>query len=322
MPYAANTKAGSRTKTEQQFASNANKELIRSVVDQPIIQNWFRSVGAPLKYLGLPAHQMLDIVAWQEWIGRFTAIERAENQQHLMFLNANVKNLEHRLHSLYGSFDEILNRGRDIYQKAPEWPYDLINLDYFGGFIYSDLGRPKAFRRLIANQAAYQRSFLLIVTQHLRDGDSIKEKDKFLADLGERLKGSTLDSKLHVQIDKIISWYRSAELPDAARQALYMNFFFREFGEPEQFKVLCRPGVVYTGTGNTSMIHFTTDFVYEPRIAHRAVSSQSLIEVVNLGLLEARGDQLTDKLLQQPKITAGKRNGARPHSRRGTKSRS
>jgi hypothetical protein len=287
-------------KTDEPFNSNPNKEYIRSAVDTPIIEALFRAVGRPLKYLGLPAWQMLDIVAWQRMLGRFTGIERAENQQHLMFLNANVKDLEHRLHALYGDFDDILIRGRDAYQKLPDWPYDVINLDYFGGFLYSDLSRPKAFRKAIANQGAYERSFVLIVTH------SLKEKDKFLSDLGARLKGAVLDAKLHAQIDKVVSWYRDADIPDSARQGLYMNFLCHEFGEFEHFKVRCRPGVVYAGTGNSSMIHFVTDFTYEPNIAHRATSDQSLVEVINLGLSEARGGKLLDKSFRQPKLAKAK----------------
>lgn len=296
-----------KVKGDQPFQSNPNKEYIRTAFDQPIVEDWFKKVGRPLKYLGLPAQQMLDIVAWQTMLGRFTGIERMENQQHLMFLSANVRDLEHRLYALYGSFDDILIRGRDLYQKSPDWPYDFINLDYFGGFLYSDLSRPKAFRKLIANQAAYERSFLLIVTQHLRDGDSLKEKDKFLADLGDRLKGAILDEKLYSRIDKVIAWYRQASIPDAARQGLYMNFSFRELGEAEHFKVKCRPGIVYAGTGKASMIHFATDFIYQANIAHRATSDQSLLEVINLGLLEARAGTFRSKAFQQPKLTAPKR---------------
>jgi len=290
---------------DEPFASNPNKEHIRRAFDEPIIREWFERAGRPLKYLGLPAWQMLDIVAWQCMLGRFTGIERAETQQHLMFLNSNVEDLEHRLFALCGNFDEILLKGRDLYGKSPDWPYDLVNLDYFGGFLYADLSRPKAFRKLIENQGAYSRSFLLIVTQHLRDGDTAKEKNKFLADLGERLKGGALDKKLHSQIEKIIAWYRDANLPDAARQSLYMNFTLREFGEAAQFKVRCRPGIVYQGTGGASMIHFVTDFIFEPNIAHRATSDQTLVEVINLGLREAASGSIHGRAFQQPKLAPG-----------------
>jgi hypothetical protein len=303
MPSAKSISSGQTKNADQPFATNPNKELIRTTFDSPVIKEWSLRLGRPLKYLGLPAWQMLDIVAWQDLIGPFAGIERAENQQHLMFLNANIRNIEHRLQALYGTFDEILIRGRDKYQKTPDWPFDIVNLDYFGGFIYSDLSRPKAFRKLIANQASYEASFLLIVTQHLRDGDSQKEKDKFLSDLGIRLKGAVLEKRLHSQIDWIIAWYRDAAIPDAARQSLYMNFFFREFGEAEQFRVRCRPGVVYTGTGNTSMIHFVTNFDYQAGIAHRAASDQTLLEVVNLGLLEARNGKLSPTHLKQPTLS-------------------
>lgn len=258
-----------------------------------------------MKYLGLPAWQMLDILEWQGFLKRFTTIEREENQQHLMFLRANVKNVEHRLYSLYGEFDEILLKGKDSYGHCPEWPYDLVNLDYFGGFIYPNLSRPKAVRKLIGNQAAYERSFMLIITQHLRDKDSIGEKEKFLEDLRQWLKGGIYSRSLEVSIDVVVSWYKDAEIPDAARQALYMNFFFRDSGEMEHFDVKCRPPIIYAGTGGTCMIHFVTDFFYRAGIGHRAASEQSLVEVINLGLLEVRDGGFVESRLKQPQLSIG-----------------
>jgi len=245
--YARNTKWAGTLKNDEPFNSNPNKEYIRSAVDAPVIEAWFRRLGRPLKYLGLPAWQMLDIVAWQRMLGRFTGIERAENQQYLMFLNANVKDLEHRLHGLYGSFDDILIRGRDTYQKSPDWPYDLINLDYFGGFLYSDLSRPKAFRKMVANQAAYEQSFILIVTQHLRDGDALKEKDKFLVDLGARLKGAALDSSdcAHVPSQTTAQAPTSHTLFDPVPPEAGLIIVFGGFGEnfDEQHRV--RENIAY-----------------------------------------------------------------------------
>jgi hypothetical protein len=86
-----------------------------------------------------------------------------------------------------------------------------------------------------------------------------------------------------------------------------MNFFCREFGEPELFKVKCRPGIVYAGTGNTWMIHFVTEFIYQPNVAHRPTSDQTLLEVINLGLIEARNGKFRDKAFQQPKIAPAPR---------------
>jgi hypothetical protein len=289
-------------KLEVVFESNQNKDFLRSSYDKPLIQNWYRSMGTGLKYLGLPAWQMLDIIEWQDSLDRFTTIEREENQQHLMFLRANVKEVEHRLYSLYGEFDEILFNGRDSYGHCPDWPYDLVNLDYFGGFIYPNMARPKAVRKLVTNQATYQRSFMLIVTQHLRDRDSIGEKEKFLEDLRQWLKGGIYNRSMHKSIDKIVDWYKNAEIPDAARQALYMNFFFRDSGEMEHFDVECRPAVIYPGTGGAWMIHFVTDFRFLPGTGHRVASKQSLIEMVNLGLREVRDGMFVETRLQQPQL--------------------
>lgn len=255
--------------------------------------------------MGLPAWQMLDIIEWQDYLDRFTTIEREENQQHLIFLRANVRDLEHRLYSLYGEFDEILLNGRDSYGHSPEWPYDLVNLDYFGGFIYPNLARPKALRKLIANQATYERSFLLIVTQHLRDKDSIGEKEVFLEDLRQWLTGGIYDRSVHKSIDKVVDWYKDAEIPDATRQTLYMNFFFRDSGEMEHFDVKCRPAIIYPGTGRAWMIHFVTDFRFKAGIGHRAASEQSLVEMINLGMLEVRDGTFVESRLKQPQLSIG-----------------
>jgi hypothetical protein len=270
------------------FQSNQNKDFLRSAYDVEHIKAWFARVGRPLKYLGLPAWEMLDIIAWEAFLSKFTTIEREENQQHLMFLQANVQDVEHRLYSLYGEFDSILVSGRDAYGHGPDWPYDLINLDYFGGFLYSNLSRPKAIRKLISNQAAYSQGFLLIITQHLRDCDTIGAKATFLDDLRRSLKNVCADAKVHVSIDRVLDWYSDASTPDSFRQALYMNVFLRDVGELEHFDVKCRPAIVYAGTGNSSMIHFATEFSFRPGLGHKPASSQSLIDVVNFSLRELR----------------------------------
>jgi hypothetical protein len=285
------------------FHTNVNKDFIRSEVDFAQIDLWYRKVGRRLKYLGLPAWEMLDIITWERFLDRFTTIEREEDQQHLMFLRANVKDVEHRLHALYGEFDQILLQGRDRNGRVPDWPYDLVNLDYFGGFLYSDLSRPKALRKLIANQANFQQGFLLIITQHLRDGDCIGEKSQFIEDLRRSLKGSTPDPRVCEAIDGLFDWYASPDTPDSFRQSLYMNVFFRDVGETEHFDVECRPPILYSGTGNAQMMHFLTGFTYRPGIGHKAVSTQSLLELINLGLREIRNGAFAAVRKSPPRLT-------------------
>jgi hypothetical protein len=268
------------------FRSNANKDFLRSRFDKLLIETWSRRVCRPLHYLGLPGPEMLDIIEWQEYLGRFTTIERKEDAQHLMFLKAHVKDVEHRLHSLYGNFDDILLTGRDSYGHTPDWPYDLINLDYFGGFLYRNLARPKALKQLIVNQCNYCRSFFLVITQDLRENDSAGEMSGFLEDLKRVL---VRDFGEPARVGEFIDNYRSK--PASFRQALYMNLFLRDAGEAASFRVTCRPAIAYTGTGNSRMIHFVTDFEYH-RSEYRAVSEQSLLEVLNLGLLDLENERL------------------------------
>src|SRR5262249_50916302 len=245
------------------FQTNPNKDFLRSTYDREIIKNWSTKANRRLKYLGLPAWEMLDIIAWEPFLSRFTTIEREENQQHMMFLRANVKEVEHRLHSLYGEFDEIILTGRDEYGHSPDWPYDVVNLDYFGGFVYSNLSRPKAIRKTIFKQANYKSSFVLIITQHIRDGDKIGSKEAFLEDLRRSLTTLIANQEVQKSVNAALDWYADPTTPDAARQALYMNVCFRDFGELEQFDVVCRPAILYAGTGGTVMIHFVTEFNHQ-----------------------------------------------------------
>ncbi len=286
------------------FQTNRNKDFLRGHYDYFHIERWFRSSGRKLKYLGLPAPEMLDIIAWEKFLDRFTTIEREENQQHLMFLRANVKDVEHRLYSLYGEFDDILLNGRDRFGRIPEWPYDVVNLDYFGGFLYSDLARPKAIKKLISNQVDFDRSFLLIITQHLRDGDTIGEKETFLENLRRSLKSSTSGTGMYKTIDKVVDWYGKSDTPDSLRQALYMNVFLRDSGEAEHFDVECRPGVLYLGTGKASMIHFVTDFRFCPGIGHKTASKQSLLQLIDLGIQEVRDGSFAPSTLVAPKLSS------------------
>jgi hypothetical protein len=288
---------------ERVFQSNENKDFLRSAYDLRLIRDWFNETKRPLKYLGLPAWEMSDIIAWQPFLSKFTTIEREENQQHLMFLRANVKQVEHRLHALYGEFDEILLTGRDRYGHSPEWPYDLFNLDYFGGLLYSDFSRPKALRKVIENQSNFEQSFLLIITQHIRDRDTMGAKGAFLQDLRTSLQNSTSDSKRRAAIEQTLDWYSATNTPDAARQALYLNTLLRDTGEFYQFDVFCRPAIVYIGTGHAVMIHFVTEFRMRTGVVHKVSSKQTLNEVVNLGVVELR-NQLLTPLKGQPKLPA------------------
>ena len=282
------------------FYTNANKDYLRRSYDKPIIAGWSRKVGHKLHYLGLPGPEMLDIVEWQDSIDQFTTIERSENEQHLIFLRSHVRNVEHRLHSLYGEFDDILLNGRDVYKHAPRWPYDLVNLDFFGGFVYRGLARPRAIKKLISNQEGNDRSFLLVLTYHLRDGDFSREKLALLDELERRL---TRDFGHGQQIAEWAAWYKSDETRDAARQTLYVNSLLHEEGEAAHFAVRCRPAVVYTGTGGAQMIHFVAEFEHTTG-GHRAVSAQSAIDVANLGVEKLDEGELKE-LVAVPRLSLG-----------------
>jgi hypothetical protein len=81
-----------------------------------------------------------------------------------------------------------------------------------------------------------------------------------------------------------------------------MNFFLRDSGEGEHFNVKCRAPIVYSGSGRAWMIHFATEFYYQPGMGHRATSDQSLVELINLGLREVKDGKFAKSGFVQPTL--------------------
>ena len=62
--------------------------------------------------------------------------------------------------------------------------------------------------------------------------------------------------------------------------------------------------LIYSGTGNASMIHFVTDFTFRAGVGHKTASKQSLLELVDLGTLEVRDGGFVKRTLRPPKLSS------------------
>ena len=51
------------------------------------------------------------------------------------------------------------------------------------------------------------------------------------------------------------------------------------------------------------MIHFVTDFRFQSGVGHRVASNQSLLQMINLGLLEATRRGFVPTRFVQPKLS-------------------
>ena len=109
------------------FRTNPNKDFLRRGYDTGHVERLFRSLGRPLKYLGLPAWEMLDILEWDKYLSRFTTIEREENQQHLRPPVANRDTSEGAdglwppVNSLVLDARKATPRGRRLQSAAMKW---------------------------------------------------------------------------------------------------------------------------------------------------------------------------------------------------------
>src|SRR5262249_17767117 len=114
---------------------------------------------------------------------------------------------------------------------------------------------------------------------------------------------ATVETATRNSVDRTMDWYSDPDNPDSARQTLYMNTFLRDTGEGEQFDVECRPGVLYSGTGSASMIHFVSAFTFRAGTAHKIYSKQSLLALVDLGTLEVKDGRITKSAIKVPRLS-------------------
>src|SRR3990167_6951315 len=98
------------------YASTDNKERVREE-DTRLIKKEFLRKKRKLLYLGMPSGEMRDILAWQSYIDKCTAVEIDPRQRNELVLNAIKNNLQDKMSLLFGDMEEILIKGRDRFNN-------------------------------------------------------------------------------------------------------------------------------------------------------------------------------------------------------------
>jgi hypothetical protein len=166
-----------------------------------------QEIGRDLSYLGLPSAEMLDVRVWRPVLGQITAIERDRNVAAAMYRTAQMLEIRDRTiiveDDLYQvarilamedtdarrRIAEMLPSEREKYGKIREIPYDVINLDLCGGFLYlRDDGSSEnadTLKYIIDHQGRNSCPFFLILTFNLRDTG----RDDYVRFISETLDG-------------------------------------------------------------------------------------------------------------------------------------
>jgi hypothetical protein len=259
------------------FTSSAAKDYIRSQIDRNIIKS-FKLHHFPeqnLSYLGLPGPELLDILSWREFLGYCTAVEKADVVDELE-LNALKNHLEHMVHVVCADIDELI-QGENGHIKL-HWPYQIINLDYYGGLINAKVnGTSRTSRRLETLKKLFERqlgaAFILFLTLNLRDDDR-GELDELVMQQEEDLLGLDLEG-----VAECFDKHR--ELNHAGLLKIYVPILLDNIAK--QHTLVFIPPILYQGT--QQMIHFAVHCIpYTVLGAGRVSMTRERIDLINLPL--------------------------------------
>ncbi len=259
----------------------ANKQKVREM-DLRLIKRYFEDRKGHLRYLGLPASTMMDVLQWQEYLAHISAVERGRpgeeyRYQHDLMLTAMQHGLADRLELLRGDMDEILLDGRDDFGNPVSYPFDVVSLDYSGGLIYKNTtGRAKradSIANLVREQSTRNQSFLLLVSCNL-DSEDQGEIRAVLRDIEREL------GKLGISAAETVCAYLDHELEEARLKA-YVPYLISRLSaasyQCEHFKP-----IHYEGNRSTRMMHFSAWLQRTARYAAGRPSRQTLVHVLNL----------------------------------------
>ncbi len=267
----------------KQYESTKNKDRVRKE-DKELIEKEFKKKKIKLSYLGMPSGELKDILEWQDYLDKCTAIENDFAQRHMLELNAVRLNLNGRIDILSGDIDDILIQGKDKYGNKLKFPYDIVFLDYFGGILYKGFRRVNAIKSLISKQKG--NSFLLFLTFNLKESGYAKNAIiNTLRKIKEELSVFCFqDDKTKKQIAKLIKWYEDAE--EIYRHKIFVPYFIKTNAENVGFKVHAYSPIFYEGFGKNPMLHFIFKLTPEIESPTKAVSGQTMIDIINLNLKE------------------------------------
>lgn len=281
------------------YASTKNKERVRKE-DTKLIKKQYNKVKRKLSYLGMPSDEMKDILTWQKYIERTSAVEIDEANRHMLILNLLKHNLQNKIDVLFGDVEEILLKGRDRHTNKLKFPYDFIFLDFFGTILYRGFQRANAIKTLMYKQRGH--SFLFFLTFNLRERRYCK--NTIITELGKIKKELCnfyiYNTVIQKEIEHVISWYSQKTTNEIYRQKIFVAYFVKTTAEDNNFRVHLYSPIYYRGYNSSPMIHFRFKMMPEFNLPTHSVSEQSIIDIFNLNIKEANNGRVFVRKIQAP----------------------
>lgn len=284
------------------YAPTVNKEIVREA-DTKLIEKEASQKKRKLSYLGMPSGDMKDILAWQNLICKSTAVEIDEKKRHDLLLTAMKYDLQNNIKLLFGDIEEILLNGKDGFNNKLEFPYDLIFLDFFGTLIYEGHRRTNAITTIFEKQKGQR--FLLLLTFSLKNlsGYSKHCINRVLEELRKELSVFYIsDESAKARIDHILDWYNADETADMFKQKLFVPYFIKTKSEACGFKLHVYPPIFYLGFNSCPMIHFQFKLLPADTSPIKAISNQTIFDIININIKEVSDGKIIVKNKQAPML--------------------
>ena len=278
-----------------------NKAKVREL-DFILIQRFFKKRKGDLRYLGLPASTLVELIKWNDWFSHFSAIERGKSgeesiEQHNLMLTAFRFDLSDKLLLLRGEMDDILINGKDHFENYVPYPFDVVSLDYSGGLVYKDQSgrakRTQSISNLLSSQSEHNKDFLLFIStnfDYVDEGEInrvLQDIDRELNKIGVRgsatiksiLENRQNESRLKVYVPYII-------------KSLTAQYFKCEFHKP----------VFYSGNRSTRMVHFSFSLQRTSNYLAGKPNVSDIVEILNLPAFICTDGNLVQTDFGIPKI--------------------
>ncbi|GAI39499.1 unnamed protein product, partial [marine sediment metagenome] len=258
-----------------------NKQVVRDLQSQAI-QKYLKNRLGALRYFGLPSDEMKDIIDWRPFFSEFVSVERgiepdAWERQHILMLSAFKRDVLSKVTLLRGDIDRIILDGKDVHGNVPNYPFDVVTLDYSGGLLYRDQKgkqyRLDAIRELIRRQAQHNINYLLFISSNL---DHCKDAE--VQGTIQNLKTELL--RYGTNAKEVIDAYMNHQC-DEARLKIYISYFINQVAAGTNYNCETEHAVFYLGNQDTRMMNFRFWLKYDPRTTAPRYPRESLAQMIN-----------------------------------------
>ena len=280
-----------------------NKETVRALQRETIETSLASKLGN-LRYFGLPSSILGDIREWRDLFAEFVAVERGEkgrewDLQHELTLQAFRLGLFTKLTLLRGDIDSIITKGKDLFGNRIKFPFDVVSLDYSGGFFYRDkrgrLERLQSVETLISKQSRKRVDFVFLISSNLDQvdqGEVRRTIDNIRTDL----------TRYGEEAEKLIGAYLKHPM-DEARLKIYVPYFVNQLAAKYHYNCETDRVIFYKGNKRTRMMAFRFYLTFDARTEALRSPRERLSQILNKSLIELVDGRPNDTLLELPKLS-------------------